>query len=396
MWSYHRKPLWQCLKWNDMKQAVLYVHIPFCLRKCAYCDFNSYTCLEQIPVYLEALKKEASGYRDIGFVIKSVFIGGGTPTILSEQQLLSLIEMLYKVFNIMHGAEFTIEANPGTLTRNKLLLLNSMGVNRLSIGLQSYQDRLLKVIGRTHSVKDFQDNYYNARAVGFNNINVDLIFGLPFQTLYDYMQTLEHVIKISPEHVSCYSLSIEEGTRLHHMRQVGTLHSIPSEEEEREMYHQCVKLLKDSSYLHYEISNFAKQGRMSEHNLAYWKTEEYLGLGAGAHSYLNGERFYNHYLIEDYIRNANQNNGAVVDRVKICQEEEQAEYCFMGLRLIEGINKDGFFKRFGENIDHLYKKQIYKLKKQGLLKEENHYLKLTPKGLDFANLVFVEFLPEHS
>jgi oxygen-independent coproporphyrinogen-3 oxidase len=376
----------------NMKQAALYVHIPFCLRKCAYCDFNSYTSLEHIPTYLEALKKEASGYRDMGFVFKTVYIGGGTPTILSEEQLLYLIELIYNNFYIMTEAEFTIEANPGTLTRKKLLLLKSMGVNRLSIGLQAYQDRLLKVMGRIHSVKDFEDNYFIARDLGFDNINVDVIFGLPFQTLFDFMQTLEHVIQISPEHISCYSLSIEEGTRFYDMWQDGILY-IPSEEEEREMYHQGVKLLKQNAFLHYEISNFAKHGRMSNHNMAYWKTEEYLGLGAGAHSYIGRERFYNHHLIKDYVSNAFKGQSTVAGREIISPEDEQAEYCFMGLRLVDGINKDAFYKRFGKHIGHVYKGQIDKLEKQGLLKEEHPYLRLTAQGMDLANLVFAEFLP---
>ncbi len=376
----------------NIKQAALYVHIPFCLRKCAYCDFNSYTTLEHIPTYLEALKKEVSGYRDRGFVFKTVYIGGGTPTVLNEKQLLYLIELIYNNFYIMPGAEFTIEANPGTLTQKKLSLLKSMGVNRLSIGLQACQNRLLKVMGRIHSVKDFQDNFFIARDLGFDNINVDVIFGLPFQTLFDFMQTLEYVIKISPEHISCYSLSIEEGTRFYDMLQRGMLY-IPSEEEEREMYHQGIKLLKQNTYLHYEISNFAKYGRMSKHNMAYWKSEEYLGLGAGAHSHIGRERFHNHYLIKDYVSKALKDQGTIAGREIISNEDEQAEYCFMGLRMADGINIDEFYKRFGKEIGQVYKRQIEKLKKQGLLKEEHSYLKLTAQGMDLANLVFAEFLP---
>jgi|LSQX01.2.fsa_nt_gb oxygen-independent coproporphyrinogen-3 oxidase len=375
-----------------MKQIALYIHIPFCLKKCHYCDFNSYTSLELIPKYLDALKREICLYGNMGYSLKTIYIGGGTPTVLGEDQLQKLIDSVYASFDVMDGAEFTVEANPGTLTREKLIILKSMCVNRLSIGLQAYQDKLLKVMGRAHTVSDFEANYDIARESGFDNINVDVIFGLPFQTIWDFTQTLEQLVKLSPEHISCYSLNIEKGTKFYYMLKNGILH-MPSEREERQMYHQGIQLLKQNGFLHYEISNFTKPGRFSRHNMVYWNTEQYLGLGAGAHSYIGTERFYNHYSIGDYVKTALNCNSPIAGRYFVSSDDRQAEYCFMRLRLIDGIDEESFCKRFGHEIGEIYKCQINKLKKQGLIKEENRHIKLTASGLDLANLVFAEFLP---
>lgn len=375
-----------------MKELALYVHIPFCIAKCAYCDFNSYEMTGLIPDYLAALNKEFSLYKGLDYFFKTVYIGGGTPTILNSTELTILIENIYKNFKIKANAEFTIEANPGTLNSEKLNVLKNMGVNRLSIGLQAYQDRLLKILGRIHSVKDFEQNYFLARKIGFSNINIDVIFGLPYQSLLDFKETLQNITKLSPEHISCYALSVEKGTRFYEQLEKGLLR-LPSEDEERKMYYEAINYLTDCGYRHYEISNFAKVNKESQHNLVYWKDEEYLGLGCGAHSYINNTRFYNFESLTDYIQSLKDDKSPIAGKEYITKREAQSEFCFLRLRLIEGIYKRDFYKRFGVNINDVYGKAIENLKNRGLLSENSEEIKLTSMGLDFANEVFIEFLP---
>jgi oxygen-independent coproporphyrinogen-3 oxidase len=375
-----------------MEPIALYIHIPFCVKKCAYCDFNSFAAPELMPSYLSALKKEMGGYKAAGYAVKTVYMGGGTPTILNQRDLASLIQNIHSSFYIAPGAEFTVEANPGTLTKEKLLLLKHMGVNRLSIGLQAYQDRLLKVMGRIHTVKDFEESFALARQAGFDNINVDVIFGLPGQTLFDFKETLKNLVRLSPEHISCYALSVEEGTEFYNWLKQGRLF-LPPEDEERAMYHEAVTFLKSRGFVQYEISNFAKPGRESRHNLAYWRDEEYLGLGAGAHSFLNGERFYNRSSLKEYIECLEGGLSPVEGRELLDKEALRAEFCFLGLRLTEGISKTDFKIRFGKDLKEVYGKAIERLKNFGLLQEDGERLKLTSKGLDLANEVFMEFLP---
>jgi len=374
------------------RSLSLYIHIPFCIKKCAYCDFNSYTEKRLIPEYLKALKKEMNNYKNLGCSIKTIYVGGGTPTILDEFQLEELFLNVKSAFNVEMGAEVTIEANPGTLSRDKLRVLKALGVNRLSIGLQAYQPRLLKLLGRIHSIKDFEESYLEARNAGFENINVDVMFGLPEQSLKDFENTLRYLSLISPEHISAYSLSVEEGTTFYNMYKRGEL-NLPDEQEERSMYHKAVDFLKAQGYIHYEISNFAKPKRESRHNLTYWRNQEYLGLGAGSHSYFYGIRYSNVRHPSDYIRLLNQNIRPVKQREIITREEEIAEYCFLNLRLIQGLDREDFYRRFGVDIKQLYATTIDELKEKGLLEENGIFIKLTPLGLDLANEVFMEFLP---
>lgn len=375
-----------------MRTIGLYIHVPFCIKKCNYCDFNSFETLELIPEYLEALKKEISSLKNSGYEAKTVYIGGGTPTVLTEQQLFSLLNQLHKSIYIAKDAEITIEANPGTLTGEKLYLLKTMGVNRLSIGLQASQNSLLETLGRIHTVEDFENNYKTARSVGFDNINVDLIFGLPDQDPEDFEKTLRHLLAFSPEHISCYALSVEKGTVFYQWHKEGRLH-LPSDEDERRMYHNAIEILTNKGYNHYEISNFASPGRESRHNLVYWSYEEYLGLGAGAHSFLDNKRFYNHPSILQYIKSIETFSTAIANIQSISEKDQEAEFCIMGLRLLEGLSKSAFKQRFHKEITQVYKSPIKKLIKQGLLQENSEHLRLTALGLDFANLVFMEFLP---
>jgi len=375
-----------------MKTIGLYIHIPFCIKKCNYCDFNSYEKLDLIPAYLLALKKEILTLKNYNFNVKTLYIGGGTPTVLTTDQLFSLFNELHKNICIAKDAEITIEANPGTLCRKKLYLLKDLGINRLSIGLQAYQNSLLQLMGRIHTIEDFKQNFSSAREAGFNNINVDLIFGLPNQRLEDFEYTLKHVLSFSPEHISCYSLSVEEGTKFYNWQKEGKL-ILPPDDEERKMYHKSIEILTDNGYKHYEISNFAVPGRECRHNLVYWTYDEYLGLGSGAHSFLDNKRFYNYPSVLEYINALEKSSSAVAHIESISLEDQQAEYCFMGLRLINGLNKDAFRQRFNRSIEDVYGGTIDKLKKLGLLEENSESLRLTSLGLDFANDVFIEFLP---
>lgn len=345
-----------------------------------------------IPDYLRAIEKEISMYQNLGCSIKTVFVGGGTPTVLNESELAGLFATIQSGFQIEEDAEITVEANPGTLNTEKLKTLKAFGVNRLSLGLQAYQLKLLKLMGRIHTPEDFKESFSKARNVGFDNINVDVIFGLPEQTLKDFKDTLEYLANISPEHISAYSLSIEEETPFYNMYKKGRLR-LPNEDEERAMYHEAVDFLKSKGYLHYEISNFAKPAKQCRHNLTYWQDQEYLGLGAGAHSYINGIRYNNVKSPSEYIRLLYDDMSPVENREMITGQEEMAEYCFLNLRLIQGIDKQDFNRRFKKDIKELYGSTIDKLKLEGLLKENSRYISLTAIGLDLANEVFLEFLP---
>lgn len=375
-----------------MKPIGLYIHIPFCVKKCNYCDFNSFTKPELISSYISALKKEIETLKDKDYIAQTIFVGGGTPTILSPEELEDVFHTVYKNIPVSDNAEITIEANPGTLTEEKLLALKYAKVNRLSIGLQASQDRLLKIIGRIHTFKDFKINFEAARRIGFDNINIDLIFGLPTQSVNDFRETLQQVLELNPEHMSCYSLSIEEGTVFYRLLQEEKL-KLPSEDEERQMYYEAIKILNQSGYEHYEISNFAVPKRQSEHNKIYWSYKEYLGLGAGAHSFIENQRFYNYPLIEDYIYSMKNLSSAVAEREDISIREQQAEFCFLGLRLLEGIDKKVFKQRFGTEFMQVYKNAVENMKKEALIEEKGDKVRLTKKGLDFANIVFAEFLP---
>ncbi|MGB9839244.1 radical SAM family heme chaperone HemW [Thermovenabulum sp.] len=376
----------------QLKDVSVYIHIPFCIKKCFYCDFNSYSNFDLLDDYLNALFYEIERYKDLKRPVRTLYIGGGTPTVLNEKKLYLLIDTLYKNFCINNGVEFTVEANPETLTKNKIMVLKKMGVNRLSIGLQAYDDKLLKVLGRIHDVKRFEKAYFEAREAGFENINVDLIFGIPGQTKDNFEKELKKLIKLKPSHISCYSLTLEEGTVLHLMKQKGLL-ELPDEDEERYMYYKAKEILENEGYIHYEISNFAKPGKECKHNITYWKCEEYLGFGAGAHSFIGNLRFSNHKGIKEYIESIFNKNLRRYEEIYVLnQKDKMQEFVFMGLRMIEGISKNEFKKRFCKQINDIYGTKIIELKEKGLIYEDEEKIKLTLKGLDLANLVFMEFI----
>lgn len=367
----------------------LYIHIPFCKQKCLYCDFPSYCGKEDLMVrYVKAISKELERLQYTQ--IKTIFIGGGTPTYLSLEALNVLSDSLSKL-NLSSDIEFTIEGNPGTFTKDKLIIFKRMGVNRLSIGLQAAQDSLLRKIGRIHSFQEFLDSFNLARNVGFNNINIDLMFGLPNQTLENWIETLEEVLKLNPEHISCYSLIVEEGTPFYGMYNDGKI-ELPNEDIERKMYYETLKILNERGYLQYEISNYSKIGKECKHNLVYWNLEEYIGVGSGAHSYIGGKRFSNPVIIEEYIESVENNKFTKINAHKNSFEDEVEEFLFMGLRKIEGISLKKFEEKFKKNIYLIYGDIIDKNRKRDLLEIVEGSLRLTKKGIELSNEVMSDFI----
>lgn len=351
----------------------LYVHIPFCKQKCYYCDFNSYSNKENlINEYIIALKNEIQSYSFNRY--KTIYFGGGTPSYIEAEKIIEILNCVdYK-----YAKEITIEVNPGTVSKEKLKYYIENGINRLSIGLQATQDDILKSIGRIHTLKEFEKTFLDARNVGFKNISVDLMFGLPNQTLKNIKESLSYVINMNPEHISCYSLILHEKI----------FDNLPDDEEERKMYYEIVRCLKEAKYNHYEISNFAKSGFESKHNLVYWNQEEYIGVGAGASSYLNKTRYTNVANLSEYIRNF---ENRIVEEVQD-KETQEREYIILKLRLIEGINIEEINKKFNIDVLEKYKKPIEKMVNYNLLEKINGTLRLTKKGLDFANVVWEEFV----
>jgi oxygen-independent coproporphyrinogen-3 oxidase len=348
-----------------------------------------------IPDYIKALKKEMEYYKGLleARRVISIYIGGGTPTILTCAQLSEVVTSAVSMLsNWSKELEITVEANPDTLSDKKLGVLKEIGVNRLSLGLQAYQLQLLERLGRFVSPKEFEWGFFSAREKGFSNINVDLIFGLPGQTLAHWEETLMKVIELKPEHISAYSLKIEKGTRLYDEYKKGNL-DLPDDESEREMYYIAKGLLTAGNYDHYEISNFAIRGYKCNHNLLYWKNREYIGLGAGAHSHFKNERYYNEENPWKYIQLINKGEIPVKGKETVTSSIEVAETLLMNLRLISGVNKLEFYRRFGYGINDIYGQRIESLKSKGLIEETEDHIMLTSLGLDLANEVFIEFLP---
>lgn len=367
-----------------MREIGLYIHIPFCKQKCYYCDFISYpnkdNCIEE---YIDTVIKEYRNYKAEEYIIKTIYIGGGTPSYIDSKYIIKLLQEI----DLHNAQEITIEVNPGTVTRDKLTNYKNAGINRLSIGLQSTQDELLKKIGRIHTYNDFLETYNIAREIGFKNINIDLMLALPEQTISDIEESLQNIIELNPEHISIYSLIIEERTKLYDM--VNTKKCIlPNEDIERKMYWKTKQLLEKNEYKHYEISNFAKKGYYSKHNTDCWKQKEYIGLGAGAHSYMDNRRYSNLENIEEYIKSYNDKEVHEIQD-KICKEKE---YMILGLRKLEGINISNFKNKFGENPIYLFRNELNKLVTLELIEIDLDKIRLTNKGLDLANIVWEEFI----
>lgn len=377
-----------------MRQLGVYIHFPFCARKCHYCDFPSYQGMEQwMEPYLEALFRELLQWKEkvCDCSVKSIYLGGGTPTLFSGEQIAGVLDACFKSFNVQEDAEITIEANPGTVDPDKLSALRKAGVNRLSIGLQAWQDKHLRFLGRIHSSGDFVKSLMDAKEVGFDNINVDVMFALPHQTIEDWLETLEKVCSFDVQHISMYSLKVENGTPLHRWYEEGKF-SLPTQEEDRLMYYKGKEFVSGFGFRQYEISNFAIPGRECVHNLIYWHNEEYIGCGSGAHSYFNNERFSNTSDVREYIRAINSGTQRISYREKIEEKDERFETIMLGLRLVEGVDKQRFKARFGRCIEYYYGEAIKKLVKQGLLIDDGASIRLTEKGMDVQNVVLLEFM----
>ena len=376
-----------------MDKISLYIHIPFCAQKCLYCDFPSFARKDHLrKAYIEALNKEIISLREKhnNLEINTIFIGGGTPSVLEANELECLLKEVAKL-NMAKDIEYSMECNPGNLTEEKLEVMKKYGVNRISMGLQAKQDNLLKGLGRIHNYKTFKENFLLAKKVGFNNINVDLMFGLPNQSLNEWEETLREIISLEPAHISAYSLIIEEGTAFYNLYENDKL-KLPTEEEERKMYHLAKKILEENGFNQYEISNYAKEGKECRHNLAYWNMDNWIGVGSAAASYINGKRIKNISSVEEYINSINEKGEAVEEIINNSKNDNMEEFMFMGLRKINGIDENEFKKRFSMNINDVYGEILNKYIGEGLLIRESGRIFLSEKGIEISNVIMADFL----
>ena len=378
-----------------MERFGIYIHIPFCVKKCSYCDFVSFCSDEKIwEQYTNAVECEIENKKiENPKKVTTIYIGGGTPSLIPEKYIVKIINTVKSRFKIEELAEITIEVNPGTVTEKKLVAYKNVGINRISIGLQSAEDRILKLIGRIHNYQTFLSTYNLTRNIGFENINVDLMLAIPTQTKEELLNTLNKVIELKPNHISLYSLIVEENTEIKKALEVGKLEYV-DEKVEREMYWKTKRILEKNGYFHYEISNFAKRGLESKHNMDCWNQEEYIGFGIAAHSYINNKRFSNISNLEEYIKNINEENFEknIELHENQTKQDKMKEYMIIGLRKIGGISISEFERRFRISPLFYFRFEIDKLVKENLLEVDLDYIKLTKKGLDFANIVFEEFI----
>ncbi|HBF7091980.1 TPA: oxygen-independent coproporphyrinogen III oxidase [Clostridioides difficile] len=387
----------------------LYVHIPFCVKKCKYCDFNSYKMdIDSKKRYIEDLKIEMELYSNKLYKdnkyknkeccslnkndkITSIFVGGGTPSILTSDEIREVFISIKEMFDIDENAEITIECNPGTLTLEKLKTMKEIGINRLSIGLQAIQEKHLNFIGRIHTYEEFEKNYKDALSVGFKNINIDLMYSLPNQTLCDWKETLEKVVHLNPTHISAYSLILEEGTELYNMYESNKFELI-DENVDIEMYEYTINYLKSKGYNQYEISNYSKEGYNCEHNILYWECGHYIGIGAGASGYINENRYNNVESLEDYHLSLVKREKPIQENEILSEKDMIEEKIFMGLRMNKGIKFEDFKKKFGIDFREKYNKQIEMLLARKLINQSFEGIQLTQKGREISNSVFIEFM----
>lgn len=378
---------------NGRRPLGLYLHIPFCASKCVYCDFASYPHREMAwEPYLRALCGEMASWRERmeGHEVISVFLGGGTPSLLSEAQIARLLESAASQFRISPDAEITMEANPGTLTLPKLRACRAAGVNRLSLGVQAMDDRLLRRLGRIHTVREAVDAVEMARTAGFDNVSLDLMYALPGQSRADWRSTLRDAVALEPEHISAYSLIVEEGTPL--ARQVARGEAeLPDEDAAVDMHREAVRFLSEAGYERYEISNYARPGRACRHNIIYWERGEYLGLGCAAHSLVGETRFENPRDLDRYLAGERQLNVEHIDR-----QEAMEEMLMLATRMCRGMNLADYRRQFGEDFLRTRMRTLERLRKMGLVEWSADFLWLTERGLELQNAVVVELLEEET
>lgn len=372
--------------------SSIYIHIPFCATKCYYCAFNTYTFhKEQAKAYLQALRTEIALYAPDTDPLQTIFIGGGTPSILSANALTQLFAHIHKYFQLTPNVEITVECNPGTVDSEKLNVMQDNGVNRLSFGLQAMQDETLQQLGRIHTVAEFLQSYHLAREHRFENINIDLIFALPDQTMDAWHHTLNEVISLEPNHISSYNLVMEEETPFYEWWQADELR-LPTEDTEADMFQYTIETLTSHGYTHYEICNFAKPNHFARHNLVYWNNQPCIGLGAGACGYVNGVRYTNIRGIAPYIDALSKRNKPIADTEHLTGHAEKAETLMLALRKREGISLEVYQDRFGEEIEVAFGNILKKWMALRLLERTATHLRLTPRGLFLANEVFVELM----
>lgn len=383
------------------KELEIYIHIPFCKRKCAYCDFLSGPADDNtIACYVEKLIDEIGAQGDCNLynktTVSSVFFGGGTPTILNGRQMQRIMKAIKLHFRVAEDAEISVEANPGTVNREKLVAYKKAGVNRISFGLQSAKNEELKLLGRIHTFEDFLESFWLARECGFENINVDLISAIPGQSLESWEESLRQVLKLNPEHLSAYSLIIEEGTPFATLYGEGTEEEekLPTEEEERRMYWRTKELLEEAGYYRYEISNYAKPGKECRHNLGYWERKNYLGMGLGSSSLFDNVRWKNIEDLEMYLENSGEPEMIQKDREILSVTEQMEEFVFLGLRKTRGICMKEFEETFGKSLEECYGENVARMQREKLVIMEDGFLRLTEKGIDVSNYVFGEILRE--
>ena len=381
------------------KDLELYIHIPFCVKKCDYCDFLSFPAEEKLQEdYVEALKKELAFYgtKYKERKITTIFIGGGTPSWLSGDLMLKIMETVHENFVVDRDAEITIECNPGTVTDRKFEIYKETGINRLSIGLQSAHNEELKRIGRIHTYEQFLKTYDMARKHGFSNVNIDLMSSLPGQTSLIFADTLKKVIQLKPEHISAYSLIIEEGTPFYRKYEEDAIRQekgeptqfLPSEEEEYQTTKMTQRILKEAGYHWYEISNFAKPGYECRHNIGYWKRADYLGVGIGAASLIDNVRYSNTRDIYQYLKNYSRHETVE----KVPREEQMEEFMFLGLRMTEGVSRTEFEQNFHTTIEAVYGEALHRLQQEEMIIKREGRILLTEKGMDLNNYVIGQFM----
>ena len=406
----------------EKRELELYVHIPFCVKKCAYCDFLSAPAGErEIHAYTDALIHEirARGENHKDYRVRTVFLGGGTPSVLSGGDAARIFRALKKSFDIAENPEITLEVNPGTVTEEKTAAWKNAGINRISIGLQSVNDRELKMLGRIHTFREFLNTWKLVRRAGFNNVSIDLISAIPGQTVQSWERTLRTVAELGPEHISAYSLIIEEGTPFYTLYGDGKENAgdssfppLPDEDEDREIYQRTASVLNEYGYHRYEISNYAREGYECRHNLGYWERKEYLGLGLGASSLIRECRFHNTADMEKYMHvygsggkaaegkknsasscmKTEGQNSTLEEIEKLSVEDQMEEFMFLGLRKTAGISPEDFRRSFDRNIMDVYGEKLIKLEKQGLIRNSGARIRLTERGTDISNYVFSEFI----
>ena len=377
-----------------MKEIGVYIHIPFCKHKCSYCDFVSFEGKDDlIQQYIKCLKDEIRIKKNNDYLVKTIYIGGGTPSYISAKSIKDILNVIREKFKVDENAEITIEINPGTIDKEKMQTYIESGINRISVGLQSSNDSLLKEIDRIHNFEQFLETIKIAKSVGFSNINADVMIGLPNQTIYDVEDTINLLLKENLQHISVYSLIVEDGTKIKKQIENKKL-SLPDEEIERYMYWFTKRKLEKNGFIHYEISNFAKPGYASKHNMDCWNQKEYIGFGLNASSYEDDVRYKNTSDLKIYIKNLEK--GEQLKNIQIEEKQDKKakmdEFFLLGLRKINGVNLNEFEHKFNENPIFIYKDTFEKLLDEDLIVFDINYVKLSKKGLDLANQVWEEFV----